>query len=234
MTDTQNRQQTQVFRTSSMVEVDQLITQSIELHRNARDSFMMLYNISLRPLLKERSDGFACAFDHLVRMNKTYYRLLETGTMRDEYGMIGEGGSTLLFDWFLRFYDGMLWSVDIESDALKLVHDIGLHKTQLIYGDSVSFLYQAARMGGMQHFDLIYLDSFDGFVDFETFGAPAHQQKELTAMGKLASGTIVMMDDMQVGEGYRARPKGIYSSDYCHAIGWQLLYMGMQSVWMVP
>jgi len=130
------------------------------------------------------------------------FLLLETGTCRDAAferdpeapGLWTSGASTVMFDAFVNFYDGVLYSWDTNKDTQDKARKHLSDKTVLVHGDSVAGLHAFLKKHGGSP-DLLYLDSFDlCWLQPEPSGE--HHMKELCcAVPFLASGSIVLVDD---------------------------------------
>jgi len=171
-------------------------------------------------------------FMALEKLGKSYYRIFETGTTRVAGNWEGDGQSTVLFDKFVNFYDGVVFSVDIDPRAIANARGLVSYKTQCVCGDSVRFLKSMADMTNSRcAADLVYLDSYDLDVD-DPLPSMFHHIKELLALGSLASGTLVVVDDNLVYNG-KDTGKGKFVEEYFNNIGVKIIYRGYQMIWQV-
>jgi hypothetical protein len=188
-------------------------------------NFLEFYDSKLSPLLGIRAEGFHKIFELLEEKKVKNYMILETGTVRtiNEWS---DGQSTRLFDMFVNFYQGNVYSVDISEDACATSKSIVTPKVLFRCGDSVQFLHERPSD---EKFDLIYLDSFD--VDFEN-----HHPSSLHHIFELCSvlhkntkpGTIIAIDDNKEGAG-----KGQYIQQYFDMIGMKKVYDGYQLIYQI-
>ncbi len=190
------------------------------------ETFIQFYDAKLGPLLGIRKDGFRFIFEKLESQKIKNYKIVETGTLR-KINQWSDGQSTRLFDMFINFHQGTLFSVDISEDAIETAHSIVSERTYFRCGDSVSFLNE---LSSEHKFDLIYLDSFD--VDFEKpHESSLHHIFELCSVlhKNTKSGTIIAIDDNKEGVG-----KGQYISKYFEMIGLKKVYDGYQLIYIMP
>ncbi len=196
-------------------------------------SFLEKFDTDYRDLLQKRAEGFRVMFELLEYMEASHYRILETGSLRLLDNWAGDGQSTRLFDAFVNFHNGVVFSVDIDPAVIAVARSTVSSRTHCICSDSVRFLNDFTAMtGGCCGFDLIYLDSFD--LDVNNPGPSAfHHMKELMAVGRLKPGTIVAVDDNLVIDGHSIG-KGYLVEAYFANIDVPLIYNGYQKVWRMP
>lgn len=177
--------------------------------------------------VRNRADGFLKMFEELEAKGSDYCRILETGCMRADHGELSfgdDGCSTYLFDQFVSYYDGIVYSVDISEDNCNHAKKMVSKKTIITCWDSVKYLY---GIPDELKFDLVYLDSFD-LVRNEEHLSQLHHLKELCAVLKnTESGTIVAVDDNKV---FGQQGKGNYVTDFMQNIGAEILHDGYQIV----
>lgn len=196
-------------------------------------SFLHIYDAEYRRLLDGRAEGFRKIFELLERKGLQSYRIIETGTVRRADAWADEGQSTRLFDKFVNYHDGVVFSVDLSSESIAVSRSLTSLKTHCVCADSVRFLHSLAQLSdGYLNFDLIYLDSFD-FDRGDPLPSSFHHMKELTAIGKLKPGTIVAIDDNFFENGL-SFGKGLLVHEYFSNIGVPLVFDGYQKIWLVP
>jgi hypothetical protein len=146
------------------------------------------YFSDIQPRLNNRKDGFEKIFEYLA--DKKNPVIVETGTYREENNYEGDGCSTLLFDSFVDYHGGIVFSVDNDPKACKLAEK-NTYFTEVIESDSVEFL--SVLEGKI---DLLYLDSYN-IEDWNNDWAPAaHHLKELfAAKNCIKEGTLIVVDD---------------------------------------
>lgn len=195
-------------------------------------SFLTKYEAEFAHRLGERKEGFRFLFQQLEAKSKRRYNILETGSVRHVGNWEGDGQSTILFDSFINFHDGMLFSIDLNVDSTAASRRSTSAKTHCICSDSVRFIKDLGRLsdGGLR-FDLLYLDSFD--VDFSN-PAPSsfHHIKEILAMGTTVDGLIVAIDDNIEIEG-KLIGKGGMAYEYFSDLGIDPIYRGYQLIWQL-
>ena len=145
----------------------------------------------VKPRLRARTEGFEKIFNHLKHYTDSRGLLIvETGAYREENNYEGDGCSTLLFDTFIDYHGGNLFSVDIDPNACKLTKDSTKH-CQVYCEDSVEFLSNFK-----DEIDLLYLDSYNIDNWSNDWPAASHHLKELFAAHLcLSPGALVVIDD---------------------------------------
>jgi hypothetical protein len=195
-------------------------------------TFLSIYDNEYAGRLGKRSEGFREIFRALEVQNKEFYRIVETGTTRKADNWEGDGQSTILFDKFVNFYDGAVFSCDIDPVAVGVARSLTSYKTHCVCSDSVRFLKHYSDLSGSdKQADLFYLDSFDLKLD-DPFPSMFHHIKELLAIGSLRKGVVIAVDDNLVHNGQDIG-KGKLVAEYFSNLGVDKLYDGYQSVWQV-
>jgi len=140
--------------------------------------------------LYQRQTGFRIILEHLESLDKTCYRIVETGVMRDPDNGLNDN-STLIWQNFAEHHGGEVYSVDINADTCAKARRFAAPCTQIQCGDSVAFLHSRDWTG----FDLFYLDSYD--VKWRRPEPSAeHHFNEFCAIERfLLSGTVLAIDD---------------------------------------
>jgi len=194
-----------------------------------------------------RYDTFRRIFEILEQKEKRYFTIVETGCMRAHRprDWQSDGLSTLLFDKFINFHNGMLYSVDINPSACGLARRYTSQKTTLVCSDSVSWLWKLAKQTTLE-IDLLYLDSFEPQWD-NLHPSALHHFKELCAiLPILKNGTLIVVDDTVKTVGLLPRQienrtehimirdtgvtgNGIYIDDFLTNIGCKRVIEGYQT-----
>jgi len=189
---------------------------------------MFMAYITLLPL-GDRKATFRKMFTHLYELNRPDYIIIETGTARSPtVNWSGDGMSTILFDFFILLFGGILISIDLSDEALHMAASHTSSHINYMCGDSVAILHQLKRHPQITRIDLLYLDSYD--VDWENPHPSAlHHMKELCAVQPLSSGCMVVIDDNRGDVG-----KGQYVSNYFAAIGIQPVFNQYQVGFVLP
>jgi len=210
-----------------------------------KDIFVPIYKKQLNGIPdRNRGDGFEVIFEALEKKDKHLTTILETGSMRPNGSLEGDGQSTRLFDEFVQAKRGIVISVDIDGNTSKYARDNTSEKTYLYTDDSIHFLWKNRNSSLLNNssIDLFYLDSYD--VDFENpIAANLHHMKELVAISEwLDPGVLVAVDDCRFYPGDRRIPqhinaefvgKGLFVQDFMENIGAKMLFDGYQKVWEI-
>jgi hypothetical protein len=209
-------------------------------------SFLPVFDAEYAGRLAIRAQTFRRMFEILEATEKQRYSILETGCARIDDNWWGDGQSTLLFDRFVNFWDGMVRTVDIDQDACNRLRAKVSDKVVITCSDSVRYLHQLSSEGDLD-VDLLYLDSFD--VDWRnTHPSSLHHVHELCAvMPLLASGTLVMVDDSPRKVAVVSQPegkvpvydggiwgKGGYVAEFFTLLGCEPVLEGYQHGWIMP
>lgn len=181
--------------------------------------FIKFYMINFYDLLGVRRDSFLTIFKTLIKKNKVSYNIVETGCMR-KVTDCDDGLSTLLFDYFVKYFNGSVTTVDLSKENCELCASYVSNKCTIYNMDSVEFLYKYKPDGDI---DLLYLDSYD--LDWDNpIPSALHHMKELCAIiSKLKKGCIIFIDDNKNNVG-----KGQFVSNFLDNIGAKLLFSGYQ------
>lgn len=170
-----------------------------------------------------RGEGFDVAFNWLSKTSNPY--IVETGSWRNDSKIhgrdFGDGASTWLFDWYLRFHGGGGVSIDHNQECTTLCQKY-CKVIVPICGNSLSVLPTLTRRA-----DLLYLDSHD--LDWHNdIPAAVHHLKELFASCHIVGpNTLVMIDDNQVS-GDSVMGKGRLIHELFADMGIKPLYSGYQ------
>lgn len=163
-----------------------------------RKSFLPIYRERYKPLLDGRSDSFEIVFEHIERLHKGNFHLIETGCVRRMHDW-SAGQSTLLFDQFLQVHSGTLWSVDISAHNCAHARTRCSSHVLIHCRDSIEFLKGHVQTNGAD-IDLLYLDSFD--VDWSHLEPSArHHLAELeAAWPRLRKGALLWLTTTKISK----------------------------------
>ena len=154
-------------------------------HKNWDEYFALA-----KPRLRARAEGFQKIFDYTKENLLDDLCIVETGTYREINNYEGDGCSTLLFDHFVKYNGGKLYSVDIDNAACILA-DASTEKAQVVRMDSVEYLNEFDGT-----ISVLYLDSYNIQNWNHDHDAAAHHLKELfVCKEKLKDGALVVIDD---------------------------------------
>jgi predicted O-methyltransferase YrrM len=180
--------------------------------------------------LQHRLGVRAATFRHILQYLETLsapYYIVETGTTRAPGHWQEEGNSTLIWDRFVQFWGGRVYSIDINPDFVATARQQVSERTRVVCSDSIAFL---ARLSDIDQAHLLYLDSYD-LDQANPHPSALHHLMELTAVfARLAPGTLVAVDDC-AGEHVG---KHVYVSRYFESIGIAPLFRGYQTGWVIP
>lgn len=174
-----------------------------------------------------RKDGFRIIFSELEKMNKDFYRIIETGTTRkDPTHRLAwkDGMGTLMFENFVNYYDGTVDTVDIDIDACKKCKSLVSSKVRVHCCDSLDFLKNLT-----EKIDFYYLDSWD--VD-RTNPSPSqeHHLQEFKIIEPFLQNCIVGIDDNYMHDNINLG-KGKLIEEYLDKKNIKPIYKGYQLVY---
>lgn len=117
-------------------------------------------------------------------------RIVETGSIRQVGNWLGDGQSTIVWNYYAAATDGVVVTIDVDPVGAQLVDTLELTHTTAITADSISTLRD---MTGAV--DFLYLDAFD--IDFnQPEPAQKHHLQEISAAWHLLrKGSLVAVDD---------------------------------------
>lgn len=183
--------------------------------------------------VRNRADSFLKVFERLIGLQKEKYLIVETGCMRADHGALAfgdDGASTFIFDKFIEYMNGTVYSVDISSANVNHAKKFISKNTNMVCSDSVSFLWNFSKD---KKIDLLYLDSYD-IEKNNPHASQLHHLKELCAAIKnLESGSIVVVDDHDAFFTANKIGKGNYVKDFMQNINAKLLFEDYQIGWMI-
>jgi hypothetical protein len=212
-----------------------------------RSNEFWAYFDSLREPLALRATTFATMFQQLDRIERPVV-IIETGCTRQPGNWAGDGNSTVLFDHYAGTHPGSkVLSVDINPAATAACRAIVSERVSIHTGDSVKFLQSLAdsRTSGVEHLDLVYLDSFD-FDRNNPVPSAVHHLMELVAIAPLLRAeTLLVVDDAFLTvQGIfkderefvpvhppRIDGKARFVAEYAAHVGAELIFTGYQCGW---
>ena len=183
--------------------------------------------------VRDRATSFELIFELLDQKEDKNFLIVETGCMRADHGQLAygdDGASTFIFDDFINFYDGEVYSVDIKPENVAHAQKMVSDKTKVVCSDSVKFLWNFPED---KKIDFLYLDSYDVRKD-NPHPSQLHHVKELCAViDKLDEGSIVCIDDHDAFFTGGQIGKGTYVKDFMENIGAECIHEGYQIVWVM-
>lgn len=154
-----------------------------------------------------RNETFKILMKYLEDNNIKNPVIVETGTTRLAHKQSGDGHATRIFDAYINYYDGEVYSVDIDKKACKCAKSFVSEKSNIICSDSVKYLKTFKKK-----IDLLYLDSFD-FNKKNPEPSMKHHLKELMeCLKNLKPGSVIVIDDNNIGP--KNKGKGYYVKEY--------------------
>ena len=160
-----------------------------------KDFLKGVYYKKFHGCLGIRKKTFECAFSLLQEREKRSYLIIETGVTRKNLktSLTTGGASTYLFDSFVNYYGGKVYSIDIDRKATEAIRAKISNKTKIICNDSLVALAGLSRK--IKEIDLLYLDSVDLNWLVPKLSS-SHILKEFKLVEhKLKSGCLAMVDD---------------------------------------
>lgn len=142
-----------------------------------------------------RKDTFMALFKKLETKPNKFFCIVETGAARGgPNDLAGNGSSTYLFDEFVKFYDGIVFSFDVNPLTVQYVNASVSQKTNVVCVDSIQGI-ESLKLNNIKEIDLLYLDSLD--THFDNDGESAnHALNELkSAIPHFKKNTTIFIDD---------------------------------------
>ncbi|RLD66318.1 MAG: hypothetical protein DRI84_05025 [Bacteroidetes bacterium] len=188
-------------------------------------SFLEKFDKEFAPKLARRAKTFRRIFEELENRAGQFAYIIETGCARNTNGWSGDGMSTVLFDAYVNYHDGMVLSADIDKKACDNADKLTSNKTTVCCEDSVQFLW---KLEPEFTINLLYLDSFD--INFsKPHPSAMHHTKEFMAiLPWLDPGTIVVVDDQNGKVG-----KGMYIAEFLEGLGYERFIDDYQIGWIL-
>jgi hypothetical protein len=188
--------------------------------------FNQEYYFNLQQQKWNRSEGWKIAFDLLLSQKKDFYKIIETGILRN-WNDWRDGQSTFLFQEFLKEYKGKAFCVDISEEACNISKNyLDADYIEIHCRDSLDFLQTI----DLKNVSLYHLDSYDVVWEDPYPSANHHLKEFLIIEPFITSGTVVVIDDNRKIKGRRTG-KGLKIYEYLsekniHPVydGYQLIY----------
>ena len=171
----------------------------------------------------DRLEAFAKICDHLDGLGCPVI-IVETGCVRQPNNWLGDGQSTLIWDWLVTRNGGLLTSIDIDESACQVAMSL-TDNCRAIVGDAVEEL---AAIPYLEHVDFLYLDALDWTGAMES---ALHHAKELaSSWDRLRAGCWIAVDDCF--EPTRGKGQEIYR--LLKGAGIEPIYTGKVTIWEKP
>lgn len=190
------------------------------------NDFMYRFDVAYGPKLGVRAATFRSVLREAVSLQAR--NVVETGCIRKEDNWAGDGQSTIILNDYAKWHGGNFRSVDMDTNACELARRFA-PEALVTSGDSVEFLNLHKSP-----IDLLYLDSFD-LDNSDPHPAALHCLFEFcAAMKNLHTGSIVFIDDSQIGNDFVIGGKGKYVAQYFKHLGVEPFTFGYQAAWLMP
>ena len=158
---------------------------------------------SILPKTKEQFDRqFDVIFGELEKLNLEKYYICETGCIRSLTQFDWQGNFTILANNFLEFHDGIIYTCNIDSDAINLCKDLSKTKASLM--DSILFL---STLNEINEVNLFYLDSMDIDKHNPVPSMKHHYDEFLTLIKNRTYGNFYLVIDDNISDNIQ---KGYY------------------------
>lgn len=158
---------------------------------------------SILPKTKEQFNRqFDVIFGELEKLNLEKYYICETGCIRSLTQFDWQGNFTILANNFLEFHEGIIYTCNIDSDAIDLCKDLSKTKASLM--DSILFL---STLNEINEVNLFYLDSMDIDKHNPVPSMKHHYDEFLTLIKNRTHGNFYLVIDDNISDNIQ---KGYY------------------------
>lgn len=171
-----------------------------------------------------RLEPFRFLISHLSALNRPIM-IVETGTARERGNWMGDGQSTLIWDWLLGELHGQAYSVDLNSEAVEIARS-QVSRVKCVCEDSQKFLRSFLDA---DQIDLLYLDAYDwGDSRRGNILSELHHIGELAAIyERLPTGCLIAVDDCHgIDQG-----KHVLVQEFFNRLGMEPLHRGYITIW---
>lgn len=177
--------------------------------------------------LYHRRDGFAFIIPKLQQLARPVF-IVETGTARQQNNWMGDGQSTLIWDWVMRQVGDYAVSIDIDEKAVALAHK-QCSQVYCKHADSQQFL---RGLVDADKVDLLFLDAYDwGDTKLQNTLSELHHIGELAAIyERLRPGCLIAVDDCHGID----RGKHVLVQEFFQRLGVEPKHRSYLTVWQKP
>lgn len=137
-----------------------------------------------------RAEAFKTIGYHLIYLSRPV-NIIETGSLRTAEDWIGNGQSTLVWNWLIRELGGKCVSIDLSPSVCDFAKSHTKH-VEVINGNSLSVL---PKMTDIEDYDIIYLDSFDWSPSVSARSSLHHVTELGLVWDRLKTGCLIAVDD---------------------------------------
>lgn len=161
----------------------------------------------------------------LIEKNKPVF-VVETGCARRPGAWIGDGQSTMIWDYIVEMVGGSVTSFDISEEAILFTK----RNTKHVNAVCIDSITGIRGIPNKSEIDLLFLDSYDVTNDYRS---PLHHFGELaSAYEGLKSGCIIAIDDC--GSGKASYGKDRYVSAFLNEQRAENIITSYISAWIKP
>lgn len=185
-------------------------------------------------LLGKRQQGFLAIMRHLDSLldnREQPYLIVETGCARRQANWIGDGMSTVIWDWVRLVVDRPaieVRSVDKDPDAVRLARQLA-PQVRIDCQDSVDYL-EAFRLSDTNRIKLLYLDSFDWSPETQERSSDHHLRELVAVWDHLPSNCLIVVDDRHTPE----HGKHLQVQKFMEERSIKPAFVGYQIGWIKP
>lgn len=197
------------------------------------NQFMAEYYQPLNATHRKRGPSFLITFfllEQKALRGQKDFLIVETGSLRTEpINIPADGASTIIFDNFLKVYDGVLHTVDLDLKCQEMIRKYCSEKVIAYTSDSVKFL---ENFNEAEKIDVLYLDSYDLDVTNPEPSAEHHLKEIEVVFDRLKKGTIIIVDDNLI---YKGKPvgKGYLVEKFLKDRSVPMIFDGYQKVFQI-
>jgi len=183
-------------------------------------SFLEKFNKEMSPKLARRANTSREIIQLLNE--KKNVTIVETGTIRQENNWEWDGQSTLIWDAYVQYNGGRVFSVDIDPKAVELAQRSVSKQTTVTCGDSIKFLRD---FPDKNEIDLLYLDTVDAHLPE---AGKHHLFEFIQVWSSLKKGCIIAIDDvLDANQG-----KHVLIAHFMSEMGYYPSVFGYQIAWV--
>lgn len=167
-------------------------------------------------------------FSQIVEILRSLNRpvhIVETGCSRQRGNWMGDGQSTIIWDWVIGEMGGSARAFDISPEAVEIASSLVGH-VKVIESDSIKAL---TELNDADSIDLFYLDSMD-WEHWNKNSANHHLKEFASIWDRMRPGALVGVDD-NFGDG---TGKGEFIRDALKSVGIEPIADNYITVWQKP
>jgi hypothetical protein len=182
--------------------------------------------LSLLPKTKEQFDRrFDKIFYELENLKLEKYYICETGCIRSLSQFDWQGNFTILCNNFLEFYDGMIYTCNIDEKAIELCKNLSKTKASLM--DSIIFLNTLKEINDI---NLFYLDSLDIDIYNPTPSMDHHYLEFITLIKNRCHGNFYLIIDDNISQSIQ---KGYFINKLMRELNIKSIFDAYQTMYWI-